>query len=70
MIRPLTERQIEVVRLRDQEGLSYSQIAERLGTTKGGANSSYRAAKAKETAKTALCMNNLKQYGLAPAGCS
>ena len=40
----LTEREIEVVRLRDEEGLSWNKIAERLGTTKGAVNSSYRAA--------------------------
>ena len=43
----LTERETEVVRLRDEEGLAWNEIAKLLGTSKGGANSSYRTAKAK-----------------------
>ncbi len=40
----LTEREIEVIRLRDEEKLTWAKIAERLGTSKGAANSSYRQA--------------------------
>ena len=47
----LTEREAEVIRLRDEEGLAWREIAEKLGTTKGGANSSYRTAKAKRNRK-------------------
>ena len=45
----LTDRKTEIVRLRDTEGLSWSQIADRVGTTRSSVNSSYRAAKRKET---------------------
>ena len=45
----LTDRETEIVQLRDTEGLSWSQIADRVGTSRGAANSSYRAAKRKET---------------------
>ena len=38
----LTEREIEVIRLRDEEKLAWAKIAERLGTSKGAMNSSYR----------------------------
>lgn len=44
----MTERAAEIVRLRDREGLSWAAIAERLGTTKGSVNSSYRNVKAKQ----------------------
>lgn len=40
----LTEREVEVVRLRDEEKLVWREIAERLGTSKGAVNSSYREA--------------------------
>ncbi len=43
----LTERETSIIRLRDDEGLSWAKIGERLGTTKGSVNSSYRAAKLK-----------------------
>ncbi len=43
----LTEREVEVLRLKDEEGLSWAMIGERLGTTKSSVNSSYRAAKHK-----------------------
>ena len=43
----LTEREIEVVRLRDEEKLVWREIAERLGTAKGSVNASYRQAMAK-----------------------
>ncbi len=43
----LTERETSIIRLRDDEGLSWSKIGERLGTTRGSVNSSYRAAKIK-----------------------
>ena len=45
----LTERETQIVYLRDEEGLTWAQVAERLGTTKSSVNSSYRAAKAKAT---------------------
>ncbi len=45
----LTDREVEIVQLRDTEGLSWSQIADRLGATRSSVNSSYRAAKRKET---------------------
>jgi predicted DNA-binding protein (UPF0251 family) len=45
----LTDRESEIVRLRDTESLSWSQIADRVGTTRSSFNSSYRAAKRKET---------------------
>jgi predicted DNA-binding protein (UPF0251 family) len=40
----LTEREAEIVRLRDDEGLSWAAIAKQLGTSKSSVNSSYRAA--------------------------
>ena len=40
----LTEREVEVIRLRDEEKLVWREIAERLGTSKGAVNSSYRTA--------------------------
>ena len=43
----LTEREIEVLRLRDEEGLSWNAIAERIGAGKGSVNSSYREAQKK-----------------------
>ena len=43
----LTEREIEVVRLRDEDKLMWREIAARLGTTKGSVNTSYRQAMAK-----------------------
>ena len=43
----LTEREVEVLRLKDEEGLSWTKIGERLATTKSSVNSSYRAAKLK-----------------------
>jgi DNA invertase Pin-like site-specific DNA recombinase len=43
----LTEREIEILRLRDGEGLSWQSIADRLGSSKGAVNSSYRNAKRK-----------------------
>ena len=43
----LTERETSIIRLRDDEGLSWTKIGERLGTTKSSVNSSYRAAKLK-----------------------
>ncbi|MCZ6592678.1 MAG: sigma factor-like helix-turn-helix DNA-binding protein [Alphaproteobacteria bacterium] len=46
----LTDHEVEIVRLRDTESLSWSQIADRLGTTRSSVNSSYRAAKRKEAA--------------------
>ncbi len=46
----LTDRETEIVRLRDTERLSWSQIADRLGATRSSVNSSYRAAKRKQTA--------------------
>ncbi len=46
----LTDRETEIVQLRETEGLSWSQIADRLGTTRSSVNSSYRAAKRKEAA--------------------
>ena len=45
----LTDREIKIVRLRDTEGLSWRQIADQVGTTRSSVNSSYRAAKRKET---------------------
>jgi len=36
----------EIVRLRDKEGLTFEQIAERLGKTKGAIYNAYRRAKA------------------------
>jgi len=36
----------EIVRLRDKEGLTFEQIAERLGKTKGAVYNAYRRAKA------------------------
>jgi len=36
----------EIVRLRDEEGLTFEQIAERLGKTKGAIYNAYRRAKA------------------------
>jgi DNA-binding CsgD family transcriptional regulator len=42
-----TDRENEIIRLRDDEKLSWREIAERLGTSKGSVNSSYRNAKAK-----------------------
>ena len=47
----LTERERLIVHLREDEGLSYQQIADRLGTSKGSVNSSYRNAKLKATRK-------------------
>ena len=46
----LTDRETEIVQLRDTEGLSWRQIADRVGTTRSSVNSSYRAAKRKATA--------------------
>ena len=43
----LTGREVEVLRLKDEEKLSWAKIGERLGTTKSSVNSSYRAAKLK-----------------------
>ncbi len=43
----LTERETAIIRLRDDEGLSWAMIGERLGTSKSSVNSSYRAAKLK-----------------------
>ena len=43
----LTEREVEVLRLKDEEGFSWTKIGELLGTTKSSVNSSYRAAKLK-----------------------
>ena len=43
----LTERETSIIRLRDEEKLSWAKIGERLGTTRGSVNSSYRAAKLK-----------------------
>ncbi len=43
----LTEREVEVIRLRDEEKLTWAKIAERLGTAKGSVNASYRQAMAK-----------------------
>ena len=43
----LTEREVEVTRLRDEEKLTWAKIAERLGTAKGSVNASYRQAMAK-----------------------
>ena len=43
----LTEREVEVLRLKDEERLSWAKIGEFLGTTKSSVNSSYRAAKHK-----------------------
>ncbi len=45
----LTDREVEIVQLRDTERLSWSQIADRLETTHSSVNSSYRAAKRKQT---------------------
>ncbi len=43
----LTEREVKVIRLRDEEKLTWAKIAERLGTVKGSVNASYRQAMAK-----------------------
>lgn len=43
----LTEREVDVLRLKDEEKLSWTKIGELLGTTRGSVNSSYRAAKIK-----------------------
>ena len=43
----LTEREVEVIRLRDEEKLTWAKIAERLDTAKGSVNASYRQAMAK-----------------------
>ena len=43
----LTEREVEVIRLRDEEKLPWAKIAERLGTVKGSVNASYRQAQTK-----------------------
>ncbi len=43
----LTEREVEVIRLRDEEKLTWAKIAERLSTAKGSVNASYRQAMAK-----------------------
>ncbi len=40
-----------IIHLRDQEGLTWSEIAERLGSSKGAVNSSYRNALAKRNRK-------------------
>ena len=45
----LTDREVEIIQLRDTERLSWSQIADRLETTRSSVNSSYRAAKRKQT---------------------
>ena len=47
----LTERQADVVRLREDEGLSWSAVGERLGISKSTANSCYRAVVARRNAK-------------------
>ena len=44
----LTERETEVLRLRDGEGLSWRSIAKELGVSKGSVNSSYRTATRKK----------------------
>lgn len=49
----LTERQRQVVTLRDGEGLSYGQIGKRLGINRASAHRSYAAAKEKLEAKKA-----------------
>ena len=43
----LTEREVEVLRLKDEEKFSWAKIGDLLGTTKSSVNSSYRAAKLK-----------------------
>ena len=43
----LTEREAEVARLRDEEGMSWNAIAKALGTSKSSVNSSYRNVVAK-----------------------
>lgn len=43
----LTEREKKIIRLRDDEGLSWARIAVTLGTSKGSAHSSYRNAQYK-----------------------
>jgi DNA-directed RNA polymerase specialized sigma24 family protein len=43
----LTDREKEIIRLRDEEGLAWSKIAAELGTSKGSAYSSYRNAQYK-----------------------
>ena len=45
----LTERETEVIRLRDEEGLSWRTIAKALGASKSSVYSSYRTAAAKKT---------------------
>ena len=43
----LTEREVEVLRLKDEEGLTWAKIGELLGTKRNSVYSSYRAAKLK-----------------------
>ena len=43
----LTEREAEVARLRDEEGMSWKAIAIELGTSESSVNSSYRNVAAK-----------------------
>jgi predicted DNA-binding protein (UPF0251 family) len=43
----LTDREKEIIRLREDEGLSWGRIAAALGTSKGSAHSSYRNAQYK-----------------------
>ena len=42
-----TDREAQILQLRDELGLSWADIAERLGTSKGSVNSSYRNAQRK-----------------------
>ena len=47
MAMQLTDRQADVVRLREKEGLSWSAIGEKLGISKSTANSCHRGVVAK-----------------------
>ena len=58
----------QIIRLKDEEGLTFEQIAQRVGKTRGAVYNAYRRAKAEDSKPDVYCESKLSSKPKPEAG--